>query len=66
LDVIKNHKGDFIVDRYIIEWKKKITLKRYEEGVLHRVEGNIAIFFLKIMILSMKILLSAGKRKVIK
>jgi uncharacterized protein YeeX (DUF496 family) len=25
LDVIKNHKGDFIVDRYIIEWKTKST-----------------------------------------
>jgi hypothetical protein len=47
LQRVENHKGDFMIDRYIIEWEtKKYFLKRCE-GTLYRVEGNIAIFFLK-------------------
>lgn len=47
LEDIENYKGEFFIDRYIVEWKtKKYFLKRYK-GTLHRTEGNIAIFLLK-------------------
>lgn len=45
LEDIKNYKGEFFIDRYIVEWNtKKYFLKRYK-GTLHRIEGNITIFF---------------------
>jgi hypothetical protein len=47
LDVIKNHKGDFIVIDILLNGKLKVLSKEIWRGVLHRVEGNIAIFFLK-------------------
>lgn len=46
LEDIKNHKEEFFIDRYIVEWKtKKYFLNRYK-ATLHRIEGNITIFFL--------------------
>lgn len=47
LDQLKNIKGEFLFDRYIVEWKsKKYFLKRYN-AIIYKIEGNIVVLFSK-------------------
>ena len=47
LEQLKNTKGEFLLDRYIVEWKsKKYFLKRYN-AIIYKIEGDIVVLFSK-------------------
>jgi hypothetical protein len=45
LEELKNIKGEFLLDRYIVEWKsKKYFLKRYKT-IIYKIENDIVVMF---------------------
>ncbi len=47
IEKLKNIEGEFLLDRYIVEWKsKKYFLNKYN-SIIYKIEGDIVVIFSK-------------------